>query len=376
MVPQSFDITVPERREFILGGSYNELLFQRPVSLVELLVVPVPPPPPSHVEKNKGKSSIAPFPASNAPARGGRKPGRHVVELAHDAHLAKLPTELCDFVFQNLSIRDVLHLSLTNRMFWEIGRKYLQAFARSRLGIWAGKNIVCVGTYLARNYYPRGLFNEHDKAEFLKERDPFGQPIHTLSTFTRRREGGSRRLDTYQRTPLHMLLQSPTVERTFSRMAEGDRMKIQHTLGFSQFYGSDESWILRNLTTKEFVRSEAIAIKPEYIHGPYIEYLGFGEVILSRICWSSTAILDIRYRGPINRGVWAGHSFDITTLDRHKEKATVAKEEWKDISEEVSKEVAEIWASEWGENWRESPVINTQRSWNIRENFFHASSIM
>ena len=53
---------------------------------------------------------------------------------------------------------------------------------------------------------------------------------------------------------------------------------------FSQFYPEDVPWILRNLTTQEYVRSDAIALKPEHIHGPNIKFLGFGEVVLSRIC--------------------------------------------------------------------------------------------
>jgi hypothetical protein len=68
--------------------------------------------------------------------------------------------------------------------------------------------------------------------------------------------------------------------------------------------------------------------------------LGFGEVVLSRICWSSDpTIINMPYNGKIHRGVWAGHCFGITTRARHEQDV---KEEWKDVSEEVAKEIASI----------------------------------
>ncbi|KAF2174703.1 hypothetical protein K469DRAFT_743583 [Zopfia rhizophila CBS 207.26] len=113
----------------------------------------------------------------------------------------------------------------------------------------------------------------------------------------------------------------------------------------SKFYPSDQPCILRNLTTKDFVRSEPIALRPEYIHGPNIDFLGFGEVVLSRICWSTGSSISMEYDGNIHRGVWAGHCFDITTLAGHTENM---EDEWKDVSEEIVQEIATIWESECG----------------------------
>ena len=134
-------------------------------------------------------------------------------------------------------------------------------------------------------------------------------------------------------------------------MSDSDRSNIIETVRpeFSQFYPEDVPWILRNLTTREYVRSDAIALKPEYIHGPEIKFLGFGEVVLSRICWSSDSSISMAYNGNIHRGVWAGHCFDITTRARHEQDV---KEEWKDVSEEISSEIASIWESEYGRDWR------------------------
>jgi hypothetical protein len=94
------------------------------------------------------------------------------------------------------------------------------------------------------------------------------------------------------------------------------------------------------LTTKEFVRSEAIALKPGYIRGPKMLVLGFGEVVLSRICWSSEERPGVN--ADISRGVWAGHRFDITTLARHQAETIAA--EWTDVSDEVAREIEDIWS--------------------------------
>ena len=119
----------------------------------------------------------------------------------------------------------------------------------------------------------------------------------------------------------------------------------------SRFYPKDQLWILRNLTTREYVRSEAIALKPEYIHGPHIDFLGFGEVILSRVSWSTDPSVATPYEGGLHRGVWAGHYFDITTMARHEQ--DTKEEGWKDVSEEVAEEIAKIWEGEYGSDWRQ-----------------------
>jgi hypothetical protein len=119
-----------------------------------------------------------------------------------------------------------------------------------------------------------------------------------------------------------------------------------------EYFPTDQPWVLRNLTTKQFVRSEAIALKEEFIRGPDISVLGFGEVVLSRICWSSSNAFGIEEPANICRGIWAGHCFDITTLAKHQEE-TRNGGGWTDASDEVAKEIATIWESYLGADWRE-----------------------
>jgi hypothetical protein len=110
--------------------------------------------------------------------------------------------------------------------------------------------------------------------------------------------------------------------------------------------------VLRNLTTREFVRAEAIALRPELVRGPIIGRLGFGEVVLARICWSSD-VSDVPGHRALNRGVWAGHRLDIVTAETLRMEEGERGDRWKDISEEVKEEVAEIWKERFGDGWVE-----------------------
>ncbi|KAF7587821.1 hypothetical protein BBP40_006673 [Aspergillus hancockii] len=90
---------------------------------------------------------------------------------------------------------------------------------------------------------------------------------------------------------------------------------------------------------REFVTSHAVALKPEYVHGPFIDFIGFGGVILSRICWSTSDDRSMDNKDGVSQGAWAGHMLDIVPLD------TI------DIDKSW-KEIAEIWKRKYGEDWR------------------------
>lgn len=93
-------------------------------------------------------------------------------------------------------------------------------------------------------------------------------------------------------------------------------------------------------------------MKPELIDGPNIDVLGFGEVLMARICWATSSYMSSEDGSGITRAIWAGHRFDITTVGRHEGKTKG--EKWKDVSEEVVNELAGIWEDAYGPQWRET----------------------
>ncbi|KAI1325157.1 hypothetical protein F5Y16DRAFT_423218 [Xylariaceae sp. FL0255] len=106
------------------------------------------------------------------------------------------------------------------------------------------------------------------------------------------------------------------------------------------WFPTDHKWILRNLSTKQFVRAEAIAIRHGDIHGPHIQMFGFGEVVMVRTRWATSLSgdpeLDRWLRGP-----WTGHRLDTMSGQIHDEQTYG--QDWSDVSEEVAHEMAEFW---------------------------------
>lgn len=110
-----------------------------------------------------------------------------------------------------------------------------------------------------------------------------------------------------------------------------------------------------NLTTGEYVHADAVfKIAGGDEEGPYPgKCFGFGEIICARICWSPDSSISMAYDGDLHQGVWAGHRFEITTMDRFRPLKTG--QVWKDVSEEVLEEMVAIWKSEFGDEWRSCP---------------------
>jgi hypothetical protein len=285
---------------------------------------------------------------------------------------SSIPVEMHRLIFSCIEfIEDVICLSVTSKYFWSIGREYIHDHYASFLGLWAGENIVCVGEEVEPGDFPPGLFTMEEENELrqksivydsYQEEDP--QPL-TLHHFTR---DNVTDLDTVaeieETVDVHSESQS-TYHRCVARSNHWDAafkcLDSEICVRESKYYPEDQPWILRNLTTKEFVRSEAIALRPEYIRGPRIEGLGFGEVVVSRISWSTSSFVNLIGGSEICRGVWAGHRFDITTLARHVEETKGG--EWRDVSEEVAREIAGIWEDQYGPDWRRIHCENVRIRW-------------
>lgn len=338
----------------------------------------------NHLDEERAKQGMNPFPVDLQSTKRKRadgldkrltEPRKKKEKLRGDAvsepgqikanapKFSSLAAELHYLIFEKLGITDVLSLSLTNRYFWSIGRRHIQTYFMSFLGPWAGKRILCVGDYIEAGDHPPGLFTEDEERSMKNKESELRQQLLEEEDMLVDEERPITLIDwTYVyasicvKFPATLFTQllSKNYYKQYCRMSYSDRSEVEKTVNpeFSQFYPKDQPWILRNLTTREYVRSDAIALRPEYIHGPNIDVIGFGEVVLSRICWSSDPSVSIsgrKYNSNIHRGIWAGHCFDITTRAQHEERVN---EEWEDVSEEVAKEIANIWESEYGDGWR------------------------
>lgn len=226
-----------------------------------------------------------------------------------------------------------------------------------------GENIVCVGEDVKPGDFPPGLFSAEEANDLCQKTidihydDGYPNGIAYMDPavpFTLHHFTFPTVSDIEERVDLQSEssgIQFQCSARSIYEDAAFRLMSSEMLITESTYLPRDHPWILRNLTTKEYVRSEAIALRPEFIRGPDIAVIGFGEVVLSRICWSTSDSINTSDTSNISRGVWAGHRFDITTVARHRNESKGA--DWSDVSHEVASEIAGIWENEYGPDWRE-----------------------
>ncbi|KAK0703140.1 hypothetical protein B0T26DRAFT_863977 [Lasiosphaeria miniovina] len=369
---QTFQLVAPRAKKMSADrANLGEMLFNGSArGLVRLLAVPVRPQNPPETAsstlaqaQNSRLTATAAQMASHGAAKDmGGTDGHFVID--RPVSFSTLPPEVCRLIFACIQrIDDVICLGLANRYFWSMGRERMHDYYMSFLGELANENIVCVGEDVKPGDYPPGLFS-------AQELDVLGQ-----------REGGipddwdsDWDDEAYLKVPFTLyhftfLSISTMVEdvclfnKSLALLGHFSLLGISKDPAFNctclemrveeaTYFPQDQQWILRNLTTKQLVRSEAIVLKPEFIHGPNISVLGFGEVVMSRIRWSTSSYTNMSATVDVSRGVWAGHRFDITTLARHQDE--INEVGWSDVSDEVAREIAVIWESEYGADWRET----------------------
>ncbi|KAI1651761.1 uncharacterized protein F4817DRAFT_80896 [Daldinia loculata] len=354
---QQFCLVAPRARKYRhFRANLEQILFERDLiekleDLVYLLAVPLK----SHQRTISSSVYTSQYTNMNNSPIG-------IFRLPREIHL-KIFAELAD-------ARDCTTLGLTSVYFWSLALPVLHDKWAAYLGPWAGEKIVCVGDLVKANDYPPGLFSD---AEILSFDQPeiraaldlgsfFDEPkpvtLYDFSVFVM---GRHQRLGTIWKgtEETELLIRCINSFADHSLVFNGPPKHDFKNFKEHCFYPRDQPWVLRNLTTKEFVRSEAIALKPEFIQGPRIRGIGFPHVILSRICWSSVPNADIGGLTEITRGVWAGHCFDITQLSKHIE--MTRGETWIDVSSEVMDDISRIWERKYGPDWQERVIENIER---------------
>ncbi|KAI1272728.1 hypothetical protein F5Y07DRAFT_378972 [Xylaria sp. FL0933] len=349
---QTFRLMAPrEKLAYPLSENLEDTLFgYTPGELVNGLAVPVP----RRLLHFSPKQS--PVPATNPLCD----------ENGVAKRLSSLPTELHLLIFSFIEDPfDLVSFGITSQYFLPIACEFVERYYMSFWGNWAGKNVVCVGYKVKQDDYPPGLISTeelealHHKTSDIPGNllDPNNSKIIvpeaplTLHHFILPTISTTENPGRLEATALSLNLLQGCKERGIFEDPAFRYISPQLNLDKDTYFPTDQQWILRNLTTKEIVYPDAIALSPKCIRGPHMSMLGFGQVVMSRILWSTSGSVRLSGAKDICRGKWAGHCFDITTLSRHE--AETSEEEWTDISDEVAREIGSIWEGEYGSNWRE-----------------------
>lgn len=277
----------------------------------------------------------------------------HLGDSSRVRSLSNMPSEIHSRIFACLDdVMDVLHFSLSSRYFWAVGLLRIEEHVVCSLAPWAGEPIICIDDRCDPSNYPSGLLTPEQATEVRELNQVFDLNSFSIKNSYKRVGGLS----------LSQKLQEAFLEyESHYPMPELDRVEI--TMGLKreilEFYPRDQTWILRNLTTKEFVRGEAIALRKEFIHGPQIDVLGFAEILISRISWSDE-VEKIGRCDNVARGKWAGHRFDITSLSQIGCEKKF--DSWKDVSNEILRELDLMISEETGDDWRDQLAEQHQKS--------------
>lgn len=310
---ETFELAAPRINEFVLLRSkLGELFFDgnSAPALVDLLTVPVP------FQKRTSGGDLTPPQASyhgsgnsskrksiSLSAQGSSRPQKRTkhdqanntgnkANARSPATICTLPVEIILLIIFHIEyIDDVRALGLVNRYLFHVSQEELAKYFAQMFGRWAGKEIVCVGEDTEPDDYPPGLFSETEidrlRGMSVNVDDGSGDPdniVLSLALFATPYISRERkRLDLtgetiYTMSVLDGLPRSERFGKDCMMRALTEHGHVQN------FVPNNQSWILRNKTTKQFVRSEPIALKPEFIHGPHIDVMGFGDAILARIC--------------------------------------------------------------------------------------------
>lgn len=247
-------------------------------------------------------------------------------------NLSTLPAELIGAIFDELDVYGAVYLSAVSQRFWEIGLPYIEKKHVDCIAPWAGHRIVCLGdkhTDLAD--YPLGMLSKDEEEEMAQGLARDDVPV-------------SLRVSDLQACPVDLSIIA-RLKYEYGKF-NFDHNLVPHVLGISAeeirqtYFPDHQKWVLRNLTAHEFVRSETVAGNSEQ-NGPYFKDLGFEQIIRSRILWSSSS-LNTEFNGrSLNRGIWAGHCLEITTLDHHI-KSLRSDVAWKDISEDAVEDIIQL----------------------------------
>ncbi|KAJ7196022.1 hypothetical protein GGX14DRAFT_473966 [Mycena pura] len=256
------------------------------------------------------------------------------------ATLVNLPVEIIHEIHSHMDgFHDLFFFSVTCQVLWEIGRgeMHRRVVKLASTHSWAGDRIICVGDYLRNDDIPASLLSAEEKKDFLVTREENDDEDEND-------DDEECRLYHYPWTEIHyspLPRKDVALDRLSDRcdtyLDDLDEQVVSQLCDFKSLK-QPALRVLRNFTRQQYVRESAILdLQNEYDH------IGFGEVVLSRICLSSDPSTNMA--GDIHRGVWAGDRFDVVSAEWL---VTDAAGGWTDVSNEVLKEVEAIWKYQYG----------------------------
>ena len=272
------------------GAVTSLLLRQESNCLVDLLKLPVEPTlsePPVPIELFQWDPSKA-FPAVTACQQSS---------TSTKPNLIALPTEIIQGICLQLDGLSHLRLCLASPRLWAAGARQLQRRAMRSMGPWAGTRIMCLGASTRPGDLPKGCLTQSEQAKVDDGLHDDEVEVEIDDTYPTRWIIGSKCLcDRVEYTfrPVdsdahYFRWLKDAMGTSLDSLPSRERSAWEHLAG-APLFPINEPWYLRNLTARCYVRSDRLhaafhqpETKYKFRHG----FPGLGEVLLSRICWST-----------------------------------------------------------------------------------------
>lgn len=277
--------------------------------------------------------------------------------------LPTLPKHVHTLIFDELDAKEVVHLSLTCRRLLSAGASHLLDTVAADLGAWARESVICIGSQAGDGDYPPVIGQDETLNDFI---DPDAKKEDHVSLYEYANVF-------CQRVPVSGfypvlrdgILLSKAFDDEFYRLPAPvikDLIPLLYPIR-QDYYPDDQVWVLRNLSTREYVLSSGFYLGSCRAPGCGIRRVNFGDIILSRICWSSKQPVEFEDGNgkPTHRGRWAGCRIDITTLEKHEQEYAceravkiinegIAAEQqpWIDITVEAKEVLVGVWGQQYG----------------------------
>lgn len=242
--------------------------------------------------------------------------------------IESIPAEILSLVLNapSLSKSDIVAFGLASPTLWPHALRQIAHDCRDSAASWAGAEIANIGTYLTK------LPPQFEKDSLLAS--SVG-PVGTFGNMCT-----ARRLNYAALSKFKIVGESPQPQwrRAFySQWVPGAypcEVEFLATLFPAPCGALSKAWVLRNLTTKEYVRCRFDNGKQQAFVETEALPITIEDALMLRICWTTSCYN--RQGRDFSLGAWAGHAFDIVLADD--EIPTMECEAWMEVTDEIVKE--------------------------------------
>ena len=299
-------------------------------------------------------SKLARPPRSIQDESSQRYTGPH--SRARFSTIESIPAEVLSLALNapSLSKTDIVAFGLASPILWPHARRLIAHDCRDSIASWAGAEIANLGTYLTE------LPPQFEKDSLLAS--SVG-PVGTYGAMCM-----ARRLNYAALSKYKAMGESPQAQWRVAfeshRGPSAHHCEADFLAAVSPIPRGalSKAWVLRDLTTKEYVRCRFDNRKQRAFVETEALPITVEDALMLRFCWAASG--RVRVGSALTCGVWAGHAFDIVLADE--EMPIMECEAWAEVTDDIVTEAKRMHGMvqervERRKRWLEENAISTAR---------------